>query len=65
VLKIQYKLNPKLNVLLHVKDEKNMNEKIKFVYAMIFFISLFFVLKDVIAGKSFLLTYFVKNNNKK
>jgi hypothetical protein len=65
VLKIQYKLNPKLNVLLHVKDEKNMNENIKFVYAMIFFISLFFVLKDVIAGKSFLLTYFVKNNNKK
>jgi hypothetical protein len=65
VLKIQYKLNPKLNVLLHVKDEKNMNENIKFVYAMIFFISLFFVLKDVNAGKSFLLTYFVKNNNKK
>jgi hypothetical protein len=65
VLKIQYKLNPKLNVLLHVKDEKNMNENIKFVYAMIFFISLFFVLKDVIAGKSFLLTYFVKNKNKK
>jgi hypothetical protein len=37
-----------------------MNEKIKFVYAMIFFISLFFVLKDVNAGKSFLLTYFLK-----